>query len=132
MGISSYGVKLQKLRSASPGELASRLRYRAYLAYERRRWQAGAFARPSRLQEALRADLRQEDWRKRLLEARRSSSPRWFPSIDRQEQMRSVLEVARSAGMRAHLDGARLMNAVVASGVPAHEWAAPFSPAHAS
>ena len=45
------------------------------------------------------------------------------------EQMRSVLEVARSAGMRAHLDGARLMNAVVASGVPAHEWAAPFDTA---
>ena len=35
------------------------------------------------------------------------------------EQMRSVLAVAREAGMRAHLDGARLMNAVVASGVPA-------------
>src|SRR6185295_12156316 len=32
------------------------------------------------------------------------------------EQMRSVLEVAREAGMRAHLDGARLMNAVVAAG----------------
>ena len=45
------------------------------------------------------------------------------------EQMRSVLEVAREAGMRAHLDGARLMNAVVASGVPAHEWAAPFDTA---
>ncbi len=45
------------------------------------------------------------------------------------EQMRSVLEVARAAGMRAHLDGARLMNAVVASGVPAHEWAAPFDTA---
>jgi threonine aldolase len=45
------------------------------------------------------------------------------------EQMRSVLSVARSAGMRAHLDGARLMNAVVASGVPAAEWAGPFDTA---
>jgi threonine aldolase len=45
------------------------------------------------------------------------------------EQMRSVLEVAREAGMRAHLDGARLMNAVVASGVPAHEWASRFDTA---
>ena len=45
------------------------------------------------------------------------------------EQMRSVLAVAREAGMRAHLDGARLMNAVVASGVPAREWAAPFDTA---
>ena len=34
------------------------------------------------------------------------------------EQMREVLDVARGAGLRAHLDGARLMNAVVASGVP--------------
>ena len=45
------------------------------------------------------------------------------------EQMRSVLAVAREAGMRAHLDGARLMNAVVASGVPAREWAGPFDTA---
>jgi threonine aldolase len=45
------------------------------------------------------------------------------------EQMRAVLSLAREAGMRAHLDGARLMNAVVASGVPAHEWAGPFDTA---
>jgi threonine aldolase len=44
-------------------------------------------------------------------------------------QMRSVLAVARDAGMRAHLDGARLMNAVVASGVPAHDWAGGFDTA---
>src|SRR3954454_15470475 len=45
------------------------------------------------------------------------------------DQMRSVLEVARGAGMRAHLDGARLMNAVVASGVPARDWAGMFDTA---
>jgi threonine aldolase len=45
------------------------------------------------------------------------------------DQMREVLEVARSAGMRAHLDGARLMNAVVASGVDAASWASPFDTA---
>jgi threonine aldolase len=45
------------------------------------------------------------------------------------DQMRSVLEVARGAGMRAHLDGARLMNAVVASGVGAREWAGMFDTA---
>ena len=45
------------------------------------------------------------------------------------EQMRSVLAVAREAGMRAHLDGARLMNAVVASGVAAHDWASRFDTA---
>ena len=32
-------------------------------------------------------------------------------------------------GMRAHLDGARLMNAVVASGVPARDWASQFDTA---
>ncbi len=45
------------------------------------------------------------------------------------EQMESVLAVARDAGMRAHLDGARLMNAVVASGVPARDWAGGFDTA---
>ncbi len=44
-------------------------------------------------------------------------------------QMHEVLEVARGAGMRAHLDGARLMNAVVASGVSAASWASPFDTA---
>jgi len=45
------------------------------------------------------------------------------------EQMRSVIAVAREAGMRAHLDGARLMNAVVASGVPARDYASLFDTA---
>jgi threonine aldolase len=45
------------------------------------------------------------------------------------KQMESVLAVARDAGMRAHLDGARLMNAVVASGVPARDWAGGFDTA---
>jgi threonine aldolase len=45
------------------------------------------------------------------------------------EQMLGVLEVAREAGMRSHLDGARLMNAVVASGVPAADWASGFDTA---
>jgi threonine aldolase len=45
------------------------------------------------------------------------------------EQMREVVAAARDAGMRAHLDGARLMNAVVATDVPAHEWAGMFDTA---
>jgi threonine aldolase len=44
-------------------------------------------------------------------------------------QVRSVLAVAREAGMRAHLDGARLMNAVVATGVPPADWARGFDTA---
>jgi threonine aldolase len=42
------------------------------------------------------------------------------------DQLRGVLEVAREAGLRTHLDGARLLNASVASGVPASEWVAGF------
>jgi threonine aldolase len=45
------------------------------------------------------------------------------------EQMRAVVDVAREHGLRTHLDGARLMNAVVASGVSAGDWAAGFDTA---
>ena len=41
----------------------------------------------------------------------------------------AVTDVARRHGMRTHLDGARLMNAVVASGVAAREFAKPFDSA---
>jgi threonine aldolase len=43
--------------------------------------------------------------------------------------VRSVLDVARAHGLRAHLDGARLLNAVVASGVSASEFASGFDTA---
>jgi threonine aldolase len=45
------------------------------------------------------------------------------------ETIRAVLAVARGAGLRAHLDGARLMNAVVASGVSARDYASGFDTA---
>ena len=45
------------------------------------------------------------------------------------EQVEAVVEVARSHGLRTHLDGARLMNAVVASGVEAASWAGRFDSA---
>jgi threonine aldolase len=41
----------------------------------------------------------------------------------------AVTDVARRHRLRTHLDGARLMNAVVASGVAARDWAAPFDSA---
>jgi threonine aldolase len=44
-------------------------------------------------------------------------------------RVQDVLGVAREHGLRAHLDGARLLNAVVASGVPADEWAGDFDTA---
>jgi threonine aldolase len=45
------------------------------------------------------------------------------------DRIHEVTAAARDAGLRCHLDGARLMNAVVASGIPAHEYAAPFDSA---
>jgi threonine aldolase len=45
------------------------------------------------------------------------------------QTVREVLAVARRHGLRAHLDGARLMNAVVASGVAASEFAGGFDTA---
>jgi threonine aldolase len=45
------------------------------------------------------------------------------------EQVRGVLRVASANGMRAHLDGARLLNAVVASGIAAAEWTRGFDTA---
>src|SRR5436190_2832759 len=41
----------------------------------------------------------------------------------------AVTDVARRGGLRTHLDGARLMNAVVATGVTARDYAAPFDSA---
>ena len=43
--------------------------------------------------------------------------------------LREVLDVVREHGLRAHMDGARLMNAVVASGAPAAEHAGGFDTA---
>ncbi len=45
------------------------------------------------------------------------------------EQCVSVLGAAAEHGLRTHLDGARLLNAVVASGVPAADWARGFDTA---
>ena len=44
-------------------------------------------------------------------------------------RIEAVAAVARRHGLLTHLDGARLMNAVVASGVPARAWAGPFDSA---
>jgi threonine aldolase len=45
------------------------------------------------------------------------------------ETVNGVLKVAREHDLRAHLDGARLMNAVVASGISASEYASGFDTA---
>jgi threonine aldolase len=45
------------------------------------------------------------------------------------ERIASVAAAGRQHGLATHLDGARLMNAVVASGLPARAYAAPFDTA---
>jgi threonine aldolase len=45
------------------------------------------------------------------------------------DRVRAVTDVARRHRLATHLDGARLMNAVVASGVSAREWASHFDSA---
>jgi threonine aldolase len=42
------------------------------------------------------------------------------------DELHAVVATARELGLRLHLDGARLMNAAVASGVPARELGGPF------
>lgn len=42
------------------------------------------------------------------------------------ETVEAICRWARSQGLATHLDGARLFNAVVASGIPAREWARHF------
>jgi threonine aldolase len=42
------------------------------------------------------------------------------------ERIKDVAEAAREHGLHLHLDGARLWNAVVATGTPAATWAEPF------
>jgi threonine aldolase len=42
------------------------------------------------------------------------------------EKVQAISQWARQAGLIMHLDGARLWNAVVASGIPAREWARHF------
>ncbi|MEZ6019765.1 MAG: beta-eliminating lyase-related protein [Planctomycetota bacterium] len=42
------------------------------------------------------------------------------------DEVQAVVAVAQEAGIPMHLDGARLANAVVASGIAARDWAGPF------
>ena len=51
-----------------------------------------------------------------------TSGGRVFPI----ESLEGAAQAARELGVRTHLDGARLFNAEVATGIPAARWAAPF------
>ena len=80
----------------------------------------GGMFTPDELEGALRAPGNRYEPRSRLVSVEQTTNLAggrvWTRAgID------AVLEVARKHGLRVHLDGARLMNAAVASGVPAAE-----------
>jgi threonine aldolase len=73
-----------------------------------------------------------ETMRAALREKRRNAPPQTLVEVEQTanagggsvwplDKLNSVMDAAHEAGMRTHMDGARLMNAVVASGVPARE-----------
>ena len=82
---------------------------------------------PATLEAAIRPDFRHYP-RSRLVWVEQTSNL-GGGSIWPLERVRAVTDVARRHGLSAHLDGARLMNAVVASGVAAREWAGLFDSA---
>ena len=79
--------------------------------------------------EQVRAAINSPDWRhsprSRLLEVENTTNV-GGGAVWPIAQIRAVTGVAKEHGLACHMDGARLMNAVVASGTPAAEYAAPF------
>jgi threonine aldolase len=70
-----------------------------------------------------------------IREPRRNSPPQTLLEVEQTanagggsvwplDKLNAVMDAAHGFGLRTHMDGARLMNAVVAAGVPAHEMAA--------
>jgi hypothetical protein len=96
--------RVQKLRAASSRELASRLRYKGYLLYERRRWKAGAYASQERWRRAL--DRRVAASEDRLVEARGSRRPAWFASLDAPDRARAIFSERYPAEARASIHDA--------------------------
>jgi threonine aldolase len=89
---------------------------------------SGGIFTPEQLEGAIRAEGDRYAPRSRLVSVEQTSNiagGRIWPL----ETIRGVLEVARSRGLRSHLDGARLMNAVVASGIAAADYASGFDTA---
>lgn len=76
-----------------------------------------------------------ETLRAAFRERRRNSPPQTLVEVEQtanfgggsvwpMAKLAAVLDAAHEQGMATHMDGARLMNAVIAAGVPAHEMAA--------
>jgi threonine aldolase len=83
---------------------------------------------PAQLEAALRPPGDRYEPRSRLVSVEQTTNlggGRVWPL----ETVEGVLAVARAHGLRAHLDGARLFNAVIASGVEPARWASGFDTA---
>jgi threonine aldolase len=88
----------------------------------------GGMFTPEQLEAAIRIDPTRHMPRSRLVSVEQTTNlggGRVWPLT----AIEGVLEVARRHGLRAHLDGARLLNAVVGSGVPAADYASGFDTA---
>ena len=88
----------------------------------------GGMFTAAQLEDAIRVDGGRHAPRSRLVSVEQTTNlggGRVWPL----DSIREVLQTARSHGLRAHLDGARLMNAVVATGVPATDYAGGFDTA---
>ena len=88
----------------------------------------GGMFTPEQFEAAIRIDPTRHMPRSRLVSVEQTTNlggGRVWPLT----AIEGVLEVARRHGLRAHLDGARLLNAVVASGVPAADYASGFDTA---
>ena len=88
----------------------------------------GGMFTAAQLEDAIRLDGGRHAPRSRLVSVEQTTNlggGRVWPL----DSIREVLETARGHGLRAHLDGARLMNAVVATGVPATAYAGGFDTA---
>lgn len=92
MGLGRGGLlaRLSKARAMSPRELTDRLLYKGVLSVERVLHARGSLARPGRLRDALRSDLRGTDWRARLLSARRQTRARFLPSVHERIAMKAA------------------------------------------
>lgn len=104
-------------------------------------WEGGAIARlwgvtartietPGQMltSEALEGKIRPDDshYARTRLVCLENTHNRGGGRVQPLEEVAGVSAWARSHGLAMHLDGARLMNAVVASGIQAHVWAAHF------
>ena len=82
--------RLTKLRTMSVNEVATRVRYKAVLASERRRYEKKTLADPSRLDAALRSDLRGADWRERLLADRQRTAANFYASATQRARLQHL------------------------------------------